>query len=375
MKLFLDCSLGVSGDMFLSSLLCHLKDEELFFKEMKKLSVYPLVEISLSKVSKNGIFGNNIEVIAKKQVQKRNIRDIISIIENSELSSFVKNNAKEVVTLLGQAESEVHGVPIDEVHFHEIGALDTIIDIVGTCVLMELLKVNEVFVSKINVGHGMINISHGTMSIPTMATTRLLMGFECFTLGEPGERVTPTGASLVRHFAKGQQKGIEGKLVSLGIGHGQREFSGGNYLKSILYESCHSECLNDETTLLECNIDDMTAEHLAFTCEVLINNGALDVWQTPIVMKKGRSGIKLSVLCDNELDFIPLIFKHTTTNGIRKGKMPRVIRGKSEIITHECGIRLKKTGDIIKPEFEDVKKEALNKGESLANILKSILEE
>lgn len=370
-RLFLDCSRGVSGDMLISSLLCHLKDERLFFEEMHKLGFGDRANISANDTVKYSVKGKTFEILAQNNLQKRYLDDIINIIDSSGLSKPVKNGSIKAFEALAETEGAIHGLPPEKVHFHEIGAVDTIFDITGFYVLLELLDIEQIINTPVNVGKGQLICEHGILPVPAPATAELLKGRQIFSFGEEGERATPTGAVLIRQSSSDGEMPM-GRLVSIGYGFGTREFKDGNFLRSIIIDS--EDCAWDWVYLLECNIDDMTGEGLGYAFEKLMEAGALDVWQQPLFMKKNRMGVKLSVLCRDADAFAELIFKHTTTLGIRISKTQRCLRGESSFAVKD-GIRIKRTGDIAKAEFEDVKVRAETLGVSLKNIYKKLEED
>lgn len=371
--LFLDCTFGVSGDMLISSLLGHLDDFSLFTKQLEKIECYKDCDrVVIKDVNRYSLKGKMFEIICKKDLQLRRLDDIIKIIKSGNLKKKVEEQAVEAVCRLGAAESQVHGVSIDKVHFHEVGAVDTIFDVVGYFILLDLLNIDRVVNTKINVGSGTVDTQHGLLSVPVPAVCTLLEEQTVFSFDEQGERTTPTGAVLVSSTSSFVSGIPSGKIIYTAYGFGEKEYKDGNYLKSIIIEE--DTAFNDVVWLLECNIDDMTAEHLGYACNILMENGAKDVWQQPIYMKKNRLGTKLSVLCNDKSKFLQLIFDHTSTNGIRISRVCRRVRGESTFTVNN-GIKIKTTGNLSKAEFDDCANEAHRQNVPIRNIYQKLEED
>lgn len=372
--LYLEGTFGACGNMLIGSLLAHT-DENTFHQCLSGLSLTNEFTISCQKQRRYGIQGNHIQVVCKRDVQTRGLDDIIKIIQDSSLSQPVKANATAVFQRLAQAEAAVHGVPVSQIHFHEVGGIDCMVDIVSTCILMELIAPDRVIVSTLNVGSGTVECAHGLLPVPAPAVAQLLTGIPVTSRFGQGERVTPTGAALITHFATEYGQLPEGKIQSTGYGFGDGEYPEGNYLRSFLLEGGQQ---TDWVYQLICTIDDMTSESLACACEQLLKAGALDVCQQPVMMKKGRCGTLLTLLCKEKDKFCQLLFQQTTTLGIRVQHIPRVLRGESVFETLHTAygpVRVKHTGDIAKPEYEDIRKAAENAGSSFEHIVKSVWEE
>lgn len=369
--LFLDCSFGVSGDMLISSLLGHLKDESEFRKKLDDIKCPNEVEVEIETTKRYHVKGKTFRIICENNLQPRCLDDIIKIIESGNLSQEIKQKSIKAFSLLADAESAVHGISKDKVHFHEIGAVDTIFDIVGFYILLDLLCIDKVVNTHVNLGSGKFICEHGEIPVPGPAVLEIMKGRNIISEGEEGERATPTGAVLICASSVDTDGLPKGKLISYGYGFGEKKFKDGNYLRSVIVDG--QSCTDDYVYLLECNIDDMTGEQLGYAFEKLMEAGALDVWQQPLHMKKNRVGIKLSVLCLEKDDFVNLIFKHTTTRGIRISGVHRKIRGDSSFKIKD-GIKIKVTGNMEKPEFEDVKCEAEKRDVSIKKIYNKLEE-
>jgi pyridinium-3,5-bisthiocarboxylic acid mononucleotide nickel chelatase len=376
--LYIDAFSGISGDKMVASLLALGVDFELFRKELAKLQIEDEYEIALQQKKVMGILSNYFKVILhdhhhnhthREHVHGRNLNDILKMINSSEITENSKIIAAGIFTVLAEAESKIHGEPVDKIHFHEVGAVDSILDIVGTAILLDLLKIETVYSSPIPTGNGFVNTQHGLLPVPAPATAELLTGIPSYKTEIQGELTTPTGAAIVKYLAKDFKYPDIFISEKIGYGAGTKEFSIPNVLKlEIGSIDKHSE--NSTIMKLETNIDDCTPEQLAFLSEKLFLLNALDVFNTPVYMKKGRIGTLMTVLC-NENDRIAIekeIFLNSTTFGIRRQKMERSIL-KREFKTIEIDnikIRIKfgyMSNVLIHKtlEYEDVKEFTLKK--------------
>lgn len=364
--------MGVAGDMLMAALL-ELADKEEFLNRMNSLGL-PGVTLSLENVKKNGITGSHIRVLVDGKEENENIhggdcsdgnkasrtlKDIESIISNLDLSDKVKADAISIYNSLAEAESEVHGTDVTNIHFHEIGTIDAITDIVGVCILMEMLSPGKVITSPVNVGSGTVKASHGTLPVPAPATALLLRGIPMYTdEGVKGELCTPTGAAIIRHFTDEFGDMPIMTTDKIGYGFGSKEYEKLNCVRVF----CGEDNKTDKVVELRCNIDDMTPEDIGYAVSKLLDEGAKDVFTFPIYMKKNRPGILLTVICNEEMleRIVKNIFKYTTTIGIRKSVCERYILDRKEVT------RSTKYGDVCikessgygivrtKPEYEDI---------------------
>lgn len=370
--LYLDCIFGVSGDMLISSLCGHLKDVSAFMSALMGISCYDDCTVNIRDKKAYGFAGKTFDIVPKKDLHLRRLDDIIKVIDSSNIAQNIKEQSILAFNVLAECEAGVHGVLKEDIHFHEVGAVDTIFDIVGFYILLDMLSIDKVCNSPINVGKGTVKCAHGVLGVPAPAVCELLKGRDIISSNEDGERATPTGSLLISQSSFDVLKLPSGKIQSTAFGFGKREFADGNYVKSIVVNEGLE--FSDRVCLLECNIDDMTGEQLGYASQVLMDLGALDVWQQAIYMKKNRVGAKLSVLCKDEDTFAKEIFRHTTTCGIRTSIINRHLRGESTF-TVKDGIRIKTTGDISKAEFEDVKNEAIRLGLPIKDIYKKLEED
>ncbi|MDR2860913.1 MAG: nickel pincer cofactor biosynthesis protein LarC [Elusimicrobiota bacterium] len=417
-KLYLECSMGASGDMIMAALYELIERKDDFLKQINSLKLKG-VKVEAQTAFKHGIKGTHINVFIDGFEEKSvdidiahshshnhehnhehnhdhhthshdddkhihnhtGINDIKTIIEGMDsISQKVKADAIAIYNLIAQAESEVHGHSIDKVHFHEVGNLDAITDIVGVCILMEMLNPDEVSVSAVNTGSGFVKCAHGILPVPAPAAAYILKDIPIYAGTIKGELCTPTGAAIIKHFAKTFGQMTEMKIEKIGYGMGKKDFEAANCLRAFLGTAQANEQTKDLVALLECNLDDMTGEAVGFAFEVLFEKGALDVWTKSIYMKKNRPAILLSCLCDKEKAdfFAELILKNTTSFGVRKTLCSRykLEREISKVETPYGAVNIK-TGQGYnvkksKAEYEDIAKIALKEGLSFEEASRKI---
>lgn len=346
--LYLDIFSGIAGDMFLGAMLDLGLPEKTLTAELNKLGLDEY-RLKISRKQRSQIEGVQFEVILTnsnshnshkthehhehdhshvhdhEHSHSRNFSQIKNIIRVSQLSDFVKKNSIECFARIARAEGKIHGKPIDEVHFHEVGAIDSIVDIVGACIAIEWLGKPRVLASRIVEGTGWVACAHGRFPVPTMATLAILAErrIALNQCEEPHEMITPTGAALLAQFVDcfGLMKNFRPKQIGFGIG--SRDFkSRPNVLRAILGENAFSEieeCESDEVGIVECNLDDVSAEILGHVMQKAFEAGALDAFHIPIQMKKQRPGILFTILCrsDEIADFVKLILIETSSFGVR----------------------------------------------------------
>ena len=356
--LLYQCPSGISGDMNLAGLVALGVDPTELESELRKLP-YSGWSLEFKQENRHGINGLNCRVIVDEESshthkssehdhhEHRTYREIRQAIEQSELAKAVKNDAIACFKALAEAEAAVHGVEPDKVHFHEVGAIDSIIDIVGSAIGWHLLGVERVVCSSLEVGGGTVRCAHGVMPVPAPATSRLLNGIPFSSGATNKETTTPTGAALL--IGKGCEFGqsISGIQIRAAIAIGQREdpnIANALYI-SLIEEDSKSNFDVDQVWEVVTNIDDMTAESLSFTCEQLFHAGALDVWQTPATFKKGRLGCSLHALAtDANLSHVEnCLLKYSRTLGLRKQKWSRtkLPREMSNVTTPWGEVRVK----------------------------------
>ena len=378
--LYFDCSSGISGNMVLGALTEIVGDENYLLENLKKLNVDGY-KIEFSKKVKNGITGTYVDVIVdgkdeyghehhiehehhhEHHHEHRNLYDVNSIIENSSLDDSVKNLAKRIFMRVALAESKVHNKPLEEVHFHEVGAIDSIVDIVGTSILINKINPDRVVSSVVNDGYGFIECAHGTIPVPVPATSEIFANSHAKfrQIDVETELVTPTGAAIISEIATEFSGMPAMKVEKIGWGAGYKELPIPNVLKVLIGEE---ERLEEDFVVIETNIDDCAGEVLEYTSEKLFENGALDVFFTPIFMKKNRPAYQLTVCCkesDRE-KMEDIIFSETTTIGVRYRHENRTVLDREfvEIDTKYGKIKAKKVqrnGQVfVYPEYENIKK-------------------
>lgn len=432
--LYFECFSGISGDMTLGALMDLGVDEQLFRRELAKLNLeeYRLV---IGKSIKNGITGKDVQVILSHDEedhqghrhhddnhsqghhhhnhehdcdhehpihnsehnhshshnhQARNLRDIEGLIDESDLSQGVKDFSKQVFREIAAAEAKVHDKDIAEVHFHEVGAVDSIVDIVGTAICLDLLGIDRVYASKLYDGHGFVKCQHGSIPVPVPAVMEMLSGsgIPLIQTDINTELVTPTGMGIIKCLSSGFGTMPQMSVDRVGYGMGKRETVGFNALRIVLgrMDEIGKDTL-EEIVTLETNIDDMNGEAMGYTMERLFENGALDVFYTPVFMKKNRPAVMLTVIAEiqDEEKLAALILRETTTLGIRRSNCKRYIMNR-EIIKAatkfgDVRVKMASRDGFVKyaPEYEDCRNIARNTGKSFIEVynaaLRQVIEE
>ena len=373
--LYFDCSSGISGNMTLGALLEIVGDDNYLLNELKKLNVDGY-RIEISNKVKNGITGKYVDVILEDDIHDhehehehehhhhahRNLNDVKAIIDNSSIDEKSKELAKRIFLRVAKAESKVHNKPLEEVHFHEVGAIDSIVDIVGTAILINKINPDKIISSVVNDGYGFIECAHETMAVPVPATSEIFASsnVKFRQIDVDTELVTPTGAAIIAELAQEFTTLPAMITEKIGWGAGYKDLKIPNVLKVYYGET---EKQNESIVVMETNVDDCSGEVLAYTSEKLFENGALDVFYTPIFMKKGRPAYRLSVACrkENMLVLQNIMFKETTTIGIRYRFENRTELGREniEIDTKYGKIKAKKVTNngetYVYPEYESLK--------------------
>ena len=380
--LYYDASSGISGDMNLAALVGLGVDFSYLCSELEKLNLSGEFRLEQKNVVKNGIAATKIDVVLlKSQPHARSYADIKQILASSNLSEFCKKKAVAIFHVIAQAEAKVHKVSIDEVHFHEVGALDSIVDVVGAAICFEYLSENfgitKVVSSKIELGGGVVKCDHGYLNVPAPAVCEILKDVPV-SLGRANfEMTTPTGAAILKACADEFVGEINFKIEKVAYGAGEKNAPNfANALRAMICEVDESQNLVQK--MISTNIDDMDAESFAFACEILRENGALDVFSHSIYMKKGRIGFELNVLCKSEdvKKLKELIFTHTTAIGVREIDVVKteLKRKFVSVCTRFGDIKLKISGEDekAKPEFDECKSAALAHKTSIFQVKKEI---
>ncbi len=338
--------------------------------ELSKLGMDDEYEILSKKVLKNGMSATYINVELKKHEHvHRHLHDIQEIIDKSSISESAKEKSKEIFLQLARAESKVHGVDINEIHFHEVGATDAIVDVVGSVIGMELLSIERIQASPIHVGNGFVESAHGKIPVPAPATMELLKGVPIYSTGIKSELTTPTGAAIITTFASSFGPRPEMRILKTSYGAGTRDLEIPNLLRLNLGEFVESNFKMDFVDVVETNIDDMNPQFYDYVMERLFESGALDVFLTPVQMKKNRPASKITVLiADNLLEkIVRILLTETTTLGVRVSKKIQryCLERETKVVETEWGkIRVKVARDRssilnVSPEYEDCKKVSL----------------
>ena len=398
--LYIECNMGAAGDMLMAALSELLPDPEGFVARMNALNL-PGVRFERRKAEKCGVTGTHMAVTVDGVEEQSedtgngngghghihdhdhhhehdhhhhaSLKDIHAIIDGLDLPEAVKADAKAVYGRIAEAESKVHGHPVDQIHFHEVGTLDAVADVVGVCALMERLAPEKVVVSPVHVGSGEVRCAHGVLPVPAPATAYILKGVPIYGGAIRGELCTPTGAALLKHFAGAFGPMPPMAVEKTGYGMGTKDFEWANCLRAMLGESDGGA---GEVAELKCNLDDMTGEEIAFAAQALLEAGALDVWTEAIQMKKGRPGVLLACLCpvEKEPAFAALMLKHTTTLGVRTQTLRRytLARKATTVDTAYGPVRAKRSEGYgvsrVKAEYDDLAEIAKREGISLRDI-------
>lgn len=361
---YLDCFSGISGDMLLGAFIDAGLDEEQLQGQLQLLHL-PGYALKTKKVSKGAISATQVQVQTSATHHHRNHADISKIITASALSQSIKDKALSIFTTLAEAEAAIHGVPVHEVHFHEVGAVDSIIDIVGTAIALDLLQVDRIIASPLPMGRGFVECQHGKLPLPAPAVLKLCEGLEVYGVNETKELVTPTGAAIVRTLARnGSMPSMT--ISATGYGAGSHELDQPNVLRLILgHEKFVTE--PQEIEVIDCNLDDWSPEPFPYLCDLLLDKGALDVSLTPMQMKKGRPGFLLRVLAPlaTAQQLKETILSETSAIGLRFRREQRLTlpRKQVEISTQYGPIKAKQvetpTGLRIYPEYEACREVAI----------------
>jgi uncharacterized protein (TIGR00299 family) protein len=360
--LYFDCFAGASGDMILGGLIGLGLEPRALDRELRALNT-PGWELRFSKVDRSGIGADRVEVITEEGHTHRHLRQIVDIIEKSELSSAVKTRASRIFTRLGEAESRVHQIPIERIHFHEVGALDAIVDIVGACIGFELLGIERFVASPLHLGSGFVEMAHGRFPVPPPAVAELLTGVPVYSGDIVGELVTPTGAAIISTVCESYGPLPPMTVSATGYGAGGRSYERfPNVLRLMLGEAVAETTENTERlVLMETNLDDVAPHVLGHVMDELLAAGALDCYFTPVQMKKNRPGVMVSVLCtrDRQSELQQILFAETTTLGIRVKEIDRIaLRREIVAVNTKYGpidvkvATLTDGGEKVSPEYE-----------------------
>lgn len=415
--LYLECNMGAAGDMLTAALLELHPDPEGFLTRLNGLGL-PGVTVSAAPSVKCGITGTHVTVTINGHEEESldavhahmhghehnhehhhdhdhehehththghshghhhhaGMHDIAHILSHLDLPEKVRTDALAVYDLIAQAESHAHGVPVTEIHFHEVGTLDAVADVVAVCMLMAELAPDRIICSPIHVGSGHVHCAHGILPVPAPATAHILQGVPTYGGAVQGELCTPTGAALLKHFADSFGPSPVLKVEKIGYGMGKKDFEAMNGLRALLGDTPDGR---DSVAELCCNLDDMTPEAIGFAMERLLEAGALDVYTLPAGMKKNRPGVLLTCMCrmDDREEMVRLLFAHTTTLGVRESECNRYTleRSQESVETPYGTVRIKHSSgwgvQRAKPEYDDMAALAKKHGIRLEDVKAAI---
>ena len=394
--LYIECNMGAAGDMLLASLAELTGDVKACEDKLNSLGI-PDVKYEFEKSVKCGIEGTHAHVIVSGMEEDEHMHDhhheehhhehvheehahthehghehhehhhhhthmsdIENIIGGLNVSDKVKADALAVYGLIAEAESKAHGKPVTDIHFHEVGTMDAVADIVGVCVLMEQIGADKIVVSPLATGFGQVRCAHGILPVPAPATASIIEGIPTYSGSVEGELLTPTGAALLKHFADSFGSRPVMAIAKTGYGMGKKDFEKANMLRTFIGEEQNED--DDKVIEMSCNVDDMTGEEIGYATGVLLSSGALDVFTTPVYMKKNRPGILITCIVkpEDKEKFAKLIFEHTTTIGIRYTAMDRfrLSRREEKVMTKfgEVSVKVSEGFGVTKakPEYDDI---------------------
>ncbi|MBI5747975.1 MAG: nickel pincer cofactor biosynthesis protein LarC [Nitrospinae bacterium] len=392
--LYFDCFSGISGDMVLGAMADAGVDIKSIKKELKKLAMEGY-DLKVSKVKRKGIKGTKVDVVVdkKKHFHHTSYKDIKRMIERSRLSKKIKEDSLRIFKNIAEAEAKIHRTSVDNVHFHEVGAVDSIVDVVGAAICINILSPDIILSSPINTGMGMVKTEHGILPVPAPATAEMLKGFPSYSSNVEFELATPTGVGIITTMAKSSNTMPNMKTNVIGYGAGSKDFSESpNLLRIMIGETTPSTPLfkkggmggfeHDSITVIESNIDDMNPQFYDHIMSRLFKEGALDVFMTPIIMKKNRPAVKITALSENDSvnRLADILLGETTSFGLRMYNTERVkLEKEIKTIKTEYGnvkVKIgKRKGAVISitPEYEDCKKIAEEKGIPIKYIYEKII--
>ncbi len=391
--LYFDLGMGAAGDMLTAALLEMAEDSEAVLAKLNK-AFEGYASIEANSAEKCGIRGTHVTVTTIAGIEDETMHDhdhhhehghshtsaakVREFISGLDLPTSVIKDALSVYDRIADAEAHVHGVTPENIHFHEVGSIDAMADVVSVCYLINSLKPDSIIASPVHVGSGTVKCAHGILPVPAPAVAEILKGIPTYSTDITGELCTPTGAALLAHFVSRFEPMPYIAVEKTGYGCGTKDFPRANLLRALLGEGAESESPKPDSRIIElaCNIDDMTGEDLGFAAERLMELGARDAFFTHVTMKKGRPGVILSVLCtpDTEKLMVKTIFKHTTTLGIRKYDCARYeLDRESDLIELPDGnVRVKSSSGYgvtrSKPEYDDLSRIAKETDSTLGEV-------
>ena len=362
---YFDCFSGISGDMIVGALVDAGIDYRAFEAELSKLKLAGF-QVTCRKLKKNHIAATKFDLVDNGKQTCRTIHDLNQIIDHSDFPDPLKQRARQIFSRIAEAEATIHNQPVEAVHFHEIGAVDTVVDVIGSLVALRLLDITSVRSSRINVGSGFIQSAHGKFPVPAPATVELLKGVPIYSTNVASELVTPTGAAIITTLGESFGEFPELVTETVGYGAGAKELEHPNVLRIFIgKEIANQKSPNELISVMVTNIDDMNPQLYEHIIDTLLKNGAVDVYLTNVMMKKSRPAVQLTVLAEStdEDRIIRLIFEETTTIGlrIRREQRKTLEREIIEKNTNYGKVRFKYSkigGEVVNvaPEYDDCKR-------------------
>jgi uncharacterized protein (TIGR00299 family) protein len=379
--IYFDCFAGASGDMILGAMVAAGVNPDLLAQHLKLLNVDGF-NVQFKHVTRAGLGATYAVVETAHEHKHRHLSDILKIIDNSALSAGVKKRASQIFTRLAEAEARVHNQPIEKIHFHEVGALDAIVDVIGAAICFELLGIERFISSPVHVGSGFVQMEHGQFPVPPPAVAELLKGVPFYSTEIKGELLTPTGAAIITTVSEGYGPMPSMESSTVAYGAGTREYDNfPNVLRVFVGETLGDEPRVERLLMIETNIDDLSPQVLGHVMDQAFDLGALDCYFTPVQMKKNRPGILLSILCEHRLknQLMQLLFIETTTLGIRTYEVERraLERTTVPVETPYGPIDVKVArlnGQVVNemPEFEQCRRAAKESGVPLKRVEEAV---
>jgi len=379
--IYFDCFAGASGDMILGAMVAAGVNPDLLAQHLKLLNVDGF-NVQFKQVTRAGLGATYAVVETAHEHKHRHLSDILKIIDNSALSAGVKKRASQIFTRLAEAEARVHNQPIEKIHFHEVGALDAIVDVIGAAICFELLGIERFISSPVHVGSGFVQMEHGQFPVPPPAVAELLKGVPFYSTEIKGELLTPTGAAIITTVSEGYGPMPSMESSTVAYGAGTREYDNfPNVLRVFVGETLGDEPRVERLLMIETNIDDLSPQVLGHVMDQAFDLGALDCYFTPVQMKKNRPGILLSILCEHRLknQLMQLLFIETTTLGIRTYEVERraLERTTVPVETPYGPIDVKVArlnGQVVNemPEFEQCRRAAKESGVPLKRVEEAV---
>ncbi|WP_124066188.1 nickel pincer cofactor biosynthesis protein LarC [Clostridium sp. E02] len=410
--LYLECNSGISGDMTVGALLDLGANKEVLISALESLGVDGY-HLHFGRTSKCGLDAYDFDVHLENDVEKehsheqehshghehsheqehnhnhnqdhvhRSLSDIYPIIDKLKSGDRVKKLSKRMFEIVADAESKAHGIPVEDVHFHEVGAIDSIVDIISTAICIDNLGIEEVVVSSLAEGFGCVRCQHGIIPVPVPATANIALayGLNLRFMDVEGEMVTPTGAAIAAALKTRNKLPASCQILKIGMGAGKKEFKQANVLRAMILEESEEE--NEKRWVLEANVDDSSGEMLGLAMESLLEAGAADVWNTPVYMKKNRPAYMISVICGEEeiSKMEEILFLHTTTIGVRRYPVSRTVMGRNEkkVMTKygEANVKICTYKDqvFVYPEYESIRNLCRQSGKDYQEVYANIREE